>query len=214
MTLDEAECLKELVRIVGGTLDTEDVSWTPVAGNLLAVYRHGRLVIPWDDDYDIALLRADEWRGVSALHEKMPHMHGMLIKIGDCGRKDWGTVYKACFDVDHPKFSHVIRTHGEYTWPFVDVFIGGTEQGSMGVMSLEDYELPLRDVIIDGITLHVPSRGKRCLQEFQQRPDLMQEAVEQEHSHRYEMSCPCVGKTSKPVIAVDARTLLWGRSEP
>jgi len=198
MTPQETDCLVELVRIVGEILDAEHVAWSPVAGSLLAVYRHDSLVIPWDDDYDIAVLRSDEERALQALRRQLPGRQCKLTRLGSMGPKSWGTMYKASFHVDHPRFSGVlherVRASGDpYTWPFVDVFIGGTEAGPMGVRSLSDTDLPLRDVTVGDVQLHVPSRGPRCLEEFRRRPDLMEETVEQEHSHRYETHCPCVG---------------------
>ena len=111
MTPQELECLVELVRTVGSILDAEHIAWSPVAGSLLGVYRHGSLVIPWDDDYDIAVLRSDEERALQALRKQLPDCQCRLTHLGKMGPKSWGTMYKASFDVGHPRFSGVLREH-------------------------------------------------------------------------------------------------------
>ena len=201
----ELECLTELVGTVGSILDASSVRWSPVAGSLLAVYRHDSLVIPWDDDYDIAVHGSDEERALELLRELLPGRHAQLTRLGCVGPRSWGTMYKASFRTDHPRWgASVLRAHrmgaaGEYTWPFVDVFIRGTEAGPMGVKCLSDAELPLLDVTIGDVTLHVPSRGPRCSEDFRRRRDLMEEAVEQTHSHRYERYCPGLGPQRLPL---------------
>ena len=189
----EHALLARLVKTTGFILDAHDIPWIPVAGNLLAVYRHNRMIIPWDDDYDMTIRNEDAPRALKALLEQLPSIGATVTKIGKTN-KGWGMLYKVHFERGGPPRPGIRRFEGrQYTWPFVDIFIGGTEAGQMGVKAITDDDLPLYTRIVDDIPMHLPSRGPRSLQAFLQRPDLMRTAVEQSKSHRFEAQCGCNG---------------------
>lgn len=196
---NERTLLVELVKTTGGILDGHDIPWIPVAGSLLAVYRHDKFIIPWDDDYDITIREEDAPRALAALSKQLVKIGATLTKVGQqAGVEDWGILYKVHFQPDDTKPDIRQFLGKKYTWPFVDIFIGGTETGPMGVKAITDEDLPLSNVIVDGISMHLPSRGPRSLESFMQRPELMKNGVEQMHSHRFESAyCGCTGPKEK-----------------
>ena len=200
----EHELLMTLLTATAAILDEQGIQWIPVAGNLLAVYRHNTCVIPWDDDYDIAVRGADGPRAVAALRRGLARIGAVVTLAGDMGRPHWGVLHKVHFHLDRALPG--MRMHKEWTWPFIDIFVGGTEDGPMGVKEITDDELPLRDVVVDGLTVHVPSRGPRSLQAFRAHPELMKTAMEGSWSHRFERSCGCTGPTTMTVPERDLAT--------
>lgn len=199
---NERSLLVELVKTTGGILDGHGIPWIPVGGNLLAVYRHNKFIIPWDDDYDITIRDEDAPRALAALSKQLVKIGATVTKIGQVAGytrafEEWGILYKVHFQPDDTKPDIRQFLDKKYTWPFVDIFIGGTETGPMGVKAITDEDLPLRDVIVDGILMHLPSRGPRSLESFMQRPALMKNGVEQMHSHRFESYCGCTGPKEK-----------------
>jgi len=192
LSVCERDLLLELIRGTAGILDAVNVPWIPVAGNLLAVYRHGKIIIPWDDDFDITIRNEDASLALEALAAHLPSFGATLTKIGNIG-EGWGFMFKVHFERNGLRRGVRTFPGKEYTWPFIDVFIGGTESGPMGVKAITDEDLPLKEVVVDGVKIHVPSRGPRSFESFAKRDDLMKKGMEQSWSHRFEADCGCKG---------------------
>lgn len=197
---NERTCLRELVRTVGDIFKKRNITWMPCCGNLLAIYRHKNWLIPWDDDFDLVVHHKQHEDALRALEEDLPS--GMKLSKHNSPSPQWGALYKVSFTPDHPDYGPVLYRHGNYTWPFVDVFIGGTETGAVGVRDIDDDELPLREFRVDGLTLYHPSRGSRSMEAFAKQTDLMKMCKDVDYMHKYERSVKTNGSSEMPCANV------------
>ena len=195
LTDTERALYMKLVGFTGKLLDANEIPWIPVGGSLLAVYRHNQFMIPWDDDFDMTIRDEDGPRALELLRKEVSQIGATLTTLGRIN--DWGILHKVHFQKDIPRPGMRTFKNKKYTWPFVDIFIGGTNTGPMGSKGLTEDEFPLHDVIVEDILMKVPSKGPRSYENFLKRDDLMKTAVEQEHSHRFEWACGCIGHMKK-----------------
>lgn len=203
--LDTAEraCLFELVGHVQRLFDRRNIRWMPTAGNLLAIYRHQDWLIPWDDDYDISVHKDQHAEALDALETGLPsEVQTTLVSHWTAGA---GKLYKVSFKADHPDHCHLLRRHSGYTWPFVDVFMEGTDTTALGCGDIQDHELPLQPVVVHGLKVYVPSAGQRSLEAFQARRDLMHICTDSTYIHKYENGLRIVGNRSRPCSEVCPR---------
>ena len=196
LNAEERACLFELVGHVQQLFDRRNILWMPAAGNLLAIYRHHDWLIPWDDDFDISVHKDQHAEVLDALETGLPSG----VQMGSWGRLNEGDgdLYKVFFEPGHPKYGHLLRRYSGYTWPFVDVFMNGTDATGLACGDIQDHELPLRPVSINGLQLYVPSAGGRSFEAFEARSDLMRTCQDFHHVHKYECQIPIVGNRSRP----------------
>lgn len=164
LTVCEKKCYVFLIKTVAHILEKHNIKWIPVAGNLLGVYRHGELFIPWDDDFDIVVEDRRKHDVLQILEKELPN-HNMRIIY----HKQWGSglLYKICFEKDHIKCKDILHNYKflNFNWPFVDLFLNCSIQDNRNKLdnlyNLQDNEFPLKVTVIDGIKVYYPTKGNR-----------------------------------------------------
>lgn len=198
MEPSEKDCLYKLVRLISNILEKHKIDWMPVGGSLLAIHRHQKIKIPWDDDYDMVLSEQQEKRGLEILENELPKYGAQIIKF-----RTWlgGHLYKISWNRDgiyknivYPHHTNVQGNECKYCWPFVDLFVG-INKGKKRLFSayaIKPEEYPLKKITIEGMNFQVPTNGFRTYEKFN-KDSCMKIALEQEYSHKREKSEKCIG---------------------
>ena len=190
MTKDEYNLYIELIEIVSTILEKHNIDWIPTGGNLLAIYRHNSIFIPWDDDYDMAVKKEDKDKALKVLEEELPTHNAIIHYI-----KPWhlgGKLYKIYFNKEK---SNIVSTYNDrkYTWPFIDFFVDVPKNNKYdSAHHLEESEYPLITKHIEGINIKIPSNGTRSYESFKNE-GLFENCIRQNLSHKFEISIPCIG---------------------
>lgn len=170
MTNEEKKCYIELIKNVSNILEKHNIKWIPVAGNLLALYRHDNIFIPWDDDFDFVVDDRNKKNIINILKKELP-----LIGIEISFQKKWGKnghLYKIYFNKNNKMFQHIIRKFPfvKFNWPFVDLFLNcdNTENKNLldNLYNLQKNEFPLKCKKTDGINICTPTNGNRTYKSF------------------------------------------------
>lgn len=193
ITLRERDCLYSLIKLVSKLFKKHNIIWIPTGGSLLAIYRHNKLTIPWDDDYDITIRNKDKLRAIKILKKNLPK-----YKANITFRHQWngGLLYKIYWD-NNTKFRDVVQSFDDknkkYSWPFIDLFINvKNDFRSLGAFPLSKYDYPLKKKKIEGIEINIPTKGIRNYKSFLKKGHL-HILKEQYWSHKYEKHMPCKG---------------------
>lgn len=142
--------LLHMLRRVGVALESANIKYWMMAGNLLGYVRHGGL-IPWDDDIDLAIDSAQTGQ-VLALKDMLERDHKLTIL-----RKRSGLlkIYALNTDgeVDRKTFIDIFTftDHGEGIYTQDDIFFHGKFQKS-------DIEV-LKKIEMQNVSTYVPSNS-------------------------------------------------------
>lgn len=109
MTKEQDQILIELIDKWTEVAKKLDIKWSVCAGSYIGVKRHqGR--IPWDDDFDITIMKKDENK-INQIKELLkPHNIGLA--------KFWGG-YKIFFTDER---ASIVFEKYDWNWPFIDIF--------------------------------------------------------------------------------------------
>jgi len=191
MTISERHTLKDLLSTVNTILTNNNIDWIPTGGSLLAVYRHEKLFIKWDDDYDITVANDKANIAVNVLKEELPKHECSIIFY-----KKWngGLLYRIFFNEDNVKHSQNIKNKGwGGNWPFIDLFINVPKKQSWShPNNITKDEYPLIQLTIEGMIVKVPSSGIRSRESFK-NSNLFSDCKEQSFSHKENKIEFCVG---------------------
>ena len=204
MNKNELNALYFLVNTTGKILNKEKIDWIPCSGNLLAIYRHNSLIIPWDDDYDMVVNKKQETQAIDILTKKLPKYN---CKISKWTTRDGCTIYKIYLEKNHPIYGQFLTDYHDhkkkkiwkinYTWPFIDLFVGDCKRKTpLTSASLLDEEYPLKKVIINGLTLRHPTKGLRSYKSFKEK-GYLNTLLEDGYSHKHEKRMECKGNKIK-----------------
>ena len=195
MTQSEQKCLYTLVKLIYNIFKKNNIHWIPTGGSLLAIHRHNKLTIPWDDDYDITIRNKDKDKAIKLLKTELPKYNANITF-----RKIWkgGDLYKIYWTFNNNIFKNTIRSFNiptkKYTWPFIDLFINvKNDFRSLGAFPLSKYDYPLKEVNIEGMLIKIPTNGIRKFSTFFNR-GFITTFKEQLWSHKYEKKLDCIGK--------------------
>lgn len=173
------------------------------AGSLLAIFRHGQLFVPWDDDFDVAVRRSSASRLVAALDASLRQSDGhvgdgMYVEyVGNSTVFDDPCMYKLFFSPQHREWGDVVIPHARhdhaqqrevrFAWPFVDVFVSSVphQAGDPLGLNLLEADEELAPVTVEGVRLEVPVTGPRCRGAFEAR-GLMAEYVAGTWNHKHQ----------------------------
>ena len=197
MTTDERSTLIELVKVVHSILKKHKIHWIPIGGNLLAIYRHEKLLIPWDDDYDIVVEDSKVQQALQILQQELPNYHASILKYKPWGKE--GTLYKIFFLSTHPTLHIHTYTQHQHTWPFIDLFVNVEHMPGLNkyACNLKPEELPLIQKTIEGIDIEIPSKGLRTYKQYKDE-GYIDECKGQWYSHKFEKLMPCEEPLSVP----------------
>lgn len=170
LTPEQLDEYRTLVRDFASFASANNLAWSPVCGSLLAAYRHDSVMIPWDDDFDVALTTTGEQR-MLALSQHNNALTSTL-RVADCGfRPNEGGALLKVYNVNASAQFSADRYGNAVTfgWPFVDVWIGCTKDvGPMGCAPLSREEAaslrPTR--LADGCVVPLPQVGPRSKRSF------------------------------------------------
>lgn len=191
MTKDEYNLYIELIKIVSTILEKHNIDWIPVSGNLLAIYRHNSIFIPWDDDFDMVVKKEDVDRTIKVLEEELPNSN----YNANMWNNSWylgGMLYKIYFNKEK---CNIVSTYNDkkYTWPFIDLFVDVPKNSNwFSLHNLEEFEYPLISKYIEGIHIKVPSKGTRSYESFKKQ-GLFENCIKQNTSHKLEKQIDCKG---------------------
>ena len=192
MLNEERSLLINLLRITSSILNTNDIDWMPTGGSLLSIYRTNRLILKWDDDYDITISYKHSDKVVDILKQELPS-HGCSIVF----HRKWGGghLYKIFFHDEHSKYikTHRRLFHNTFKWPFIDLFIDcDFHKSNFSPYNIRPEEYPLQDFVVDGIQMKIPTNGNRTYEAFNKNGHIIL-CKEQSFSHKLEKICPCKG---------------------
>lgn len=194
ITEAEKECLYSLIKIVSKIFKKNNIYWIPTGGSLLAIYRHNKLSIPWDDDYDITIRNRDKVKAIKILKTELPKFQANISF-----RHTWkgGLLFKIYWENNKKKYLNVIKQfedkNKEYSWPFIDLFVDvKNDFRELGAFPLSKYDFPLKEKNIEGIKINIPTKGIRNYKSFLKKGHI-HTLIEQYWSHKYEKHIPCVG---------------------
>jgi hypothetical protein len=195
----EKEIFIELIKIVSNILKKNNIKWIPIGGNLLALYRHNNLLIPWDDDYDIVIEEDKVNLALNILKKELPKYNANIIEFRKWGKKN-GKLYKVFYKKNHPKYKNYLSNYKKYqhTWPFIDIFVNVEHMDKLVdyAHNLKYTEYPLKKKIIEGIELYVPTRGPRTFQKYKES-GMLTECRDDTYMHKFEKRMKCSGPIKK-----------------
>ena len=211
--MSEMETLiyKTMIKYINEIFVKYNITWMPVAGNLLAIFRHKQLFVPWDDDFDIVVREGQEYIATQVLKNELPK-YGM--DIVNLGRYDTGIIFKIHWKNPPEEFKKYIvpvtRNYINYSWPFIDLFLYTKNTISkydfFHLESIKSDELPLKKIIIDDIPIYFPSHGARCYRSLLKNPAIL-EAREQIYSHKYKQDIRCIGDNRK-ILSIPSKKMI------
>jgi phosphorylcholine metabolism protein LicD len=140
MTPEEDKILEELINVWNIVSNKLDIKWSICGGTYIGSVRNaGR--IPWDDDFDITIMKEDipKFKNIDKL---LKPYNVSLVKF-------WGG-YKIFFNDERAikKFSKY-----KWNWPFIDIF--AYENGA-DCSFLKKEELPLIKTKFDNTSVFIP----------------------------------------------------------
>lgn len=197
ITSKEKKILYKLIDIISKILKKHDIKWIPIGGNLLAIYRHNSLLIPWNNDYNIVVEEKKVKTALDILEKELPKYEAKIVYFR---RWDYpkGKLYKIFFKPNHSKYKNSIVSFKKYThtWPFVDLFVNCKKDFKQHVSQYAHNILPdekLKSIKINGIQTYVPVNGERNLEVYK-RTSMLNKCVAQSYMHKFEKSVKCYGK--------------------
>ena len=108
----------ETLKVFDAFCRKHDIKYSLYAGSLLGAVRH-RGFIPWDDDLDVCMSRAEYERFISLWEQEQPE--GYILQNKENTRAYWQSFSK--IRKDHTTFLQEEREAGQYhTGVFLDVF--------------------------------------------------------------------------------------------
>lgn len=192
--------LEDLVLWTSRALSTQNINppitWIPAAHNLRSIYKSGKLVAEWYDNFEIVILNTQIGRALEHLRTILPQMGMMLTDTGD-----WftgGKLYKVSFALDNnsPYFAvHTLTRNGStpFTWPFIDIFVNVPENDPDMLYNLTAEEVPV-SATVDYIQVYIPTVGPRSKGPFLNTfPN-----IDQEYIHYLSEDHPCIGDPIGP----------------
>ena len=174
----EIECYLYLLKIINKKLSKHKINWIPVAGSLLALYRHNDVMIPWDDDYDITIEKKNISKALAALKNEC---HKYNCDFVFANSWEGGKNYKFFMKKNENKYNDIIIEHSNYyrritenankfNWPNIDLFINLKEKkkSQMGAYNLTSSEYPLGKIYIRNIPIKFPTNSFKTYKKFKE----------------------------------------------
>ena len=108
----------EVISDVAKVCDKYNIRWFADYGTLLGAVRHGGC-IPWDDDFDICMLRGDYMRFLEVAEKELPQNYSVL----NC-HNEYEDLLTRVINTRHPTFEEDIlqRYHQCYLGAGIDIF--------------------------------------------------------------------------------------------
>lgn len=127
-TKNEDKLLMNLLKVTSDILNDNNIVWSLTSGNLLAIYRYGIPILPWDDDMDIVVDKNKNKYAVEILKKELPK-HGMSIVYHKKNYVEFSDLfssnklYKICYSEDKEDIIKHKYGSNDWSWPFIDLFI-------------------------------------------------------------------------------------------
>lgn len=156
MSKKEKQYLLELVNIWTTVSERVGIRWSVCAGTYMGLRRNNKQ-IPWDDDFDVTIVKEDL--------PKFQNIDKILAKynVGIV----WFEHLKAykLFYTDHRGKKMYDENGGlkKYTWPFIDVFASDNDKECSFVTK---EEMPLKKELFEDTSVYVyqnPNQKRKCI---------------------------------------------------
>lgn len=113
LTKSQKEKYYELINRWNLLSNKLNINWIVCGGSYIGAIRHNDF-IPWDDDFDITIMKKDKFK-----LEKLFNNNTILSKYG-LSISNWNRGYKIFLNKD--SLSNFSINGFEYGWPFIDIF--------------------------------------------------------------------------------------------
>ena len=210
LTLIEKECYIDLLKNIDKILTKNNIIWMPSGGNLLALYRHDNLFIPWDDDIDIVIEEGKTRLAINKLKEELPND----ITITFYKKIDNGELYRVFYNNNNNKYKEILKDINQNNvsmkYPFVDIFIDNKLSNKVSGSSkcffpnnilLSEY--PLKQKKFYDIKINYPTKGNRNLENFK-KFNHIDICYDRGWSHKYSKNIKCKGISKKKCSLIES----------
>lgn len=203
LTLIEKECYLELLKNINIILNKYNIIWMPSGGNLLALYRHNDLFIPWDDDIDIVIEDKKTKIAIEKLEKELPRD----ISIKFYKYIDNGKLYRVFFNNNNNKYKKILKdvyqNNIQMKYPFIDIFIDNKLNNKVSKSSecffpnnILSSEFPLKQKKFYDIIINYPINGNRSYENFK-KFDHIDICYDRGWSHKFSKNIKCKGISKK-----------------
>ena len=173
MSEEEEDILDQLINVWSEVSEQLDIKWSVCAGSYVGLKRNGGR-IPWDDDFDITIMKKDlsKFKNINEIFSK----HNVIFSYHPSIK-----LYKISFN-DHRAKSKFDK----YNWPFIDIF---ASDDNPQCKFLEDSELPLEKVKFGKTDVFVykkPSKNRGFISDTK----WMHEELDNKYRHQKESFGP------------------------
>ena len=214
ISVEERNCFIRLIKIVNGILSKHNITWIPIGGNLLSIYRYKTLILPWDDDFDFVVEKDKVKEAITALRKELPR-NGCKISPFARWNATGSILYKIYFDNDHKCIKNKLKRRGRpFNWPFIDFFAGSKmDNGYSHVLNfrktnmardISETDYPLINIKCEGMNIKVPGSGFRSYEEFLKK-GIIKTCFDDSWSHKYEKHIYCSGQNKKSCDSIDTK---------
>ena len=206
----ERGLLVNLIKIVDSILTLNNIDWTPIGGNSLSVLRYNKLILPWDDDFDMVIRKNRRRKGLRILKKELPK-YGCVIKYWNIWNKTNSKLFKIYFK-DREGTISLEKDNKTCIFPFIDLFIcnknshpnrnkdiidysnriNNIKSLSSEAVDLDILEYPLKIFNCEGIPIKIPTRGFRSIRR-KKKSNLLNVCYDSPFNHKIGEKRPCDG---------------------